>query len=184
MAKTKKLALELKYLKEVKPALIKQFNYTSSMQVPRLQKIVINMTAGNEVSNSKAIEEVMNELTLITGQKPFQTKAKKSLASWKLREGMPMGGKVTLRRARMWSFLTKLIDVALPRVRDFNGLNPKSFDGHGNMAIGIKEEIIFPEISFDKIRKLKGMDIILVTSATNDAEALAMLKLLGIPFSK
>ncbi|MDC8921777.1 50S ribosomal protein L5 [Metamycoplasma hyosynoviae] len=184
MAKTKKLALELKYLKEVKPALIKQFNYTSSMQVPRLQKIVINMTAGNEVSNSKAIEEVMNELTLITGQKPFQTKAKKSLASWKLREGMPMGGKVTLRRARMWSFLTKLIDVALPRVRDFNGLNPKSFDGHGNMAIGIKEEIIFPEISFDKIRKLKGMDIILVTSAANDAEALAMLKLLGIPFSK
>ncbi|KDE45406.1 50S ribosomal protein L5 [Metamycoplasma hyosynoviae] len=178
------MALELKYLKEVKPALIKQFNYTSSMQVPRLQKIVINMTAGNEVSNSKAIEEVMNELTLITGQKPFQTKAKKSLASWKLREGMPMGGKVTLRRARMWSFLTKLIDVALPRVRDFNGLNPKSFDGHGNMAIGIKEEIIFPEISFDKIRKLKGMDIILVTSATNDAEALAMLKLLGIPFSK
>ncbi|MDC8915914.1 50S ribosomal protein L5 [Metamycoplasma hyosynoviae] len=184
MAKTKKLALELKYLKEVKPALIKEFNYTSSMQVPRLQKIVINMTAGNEVSNSKAIEEVMNELTLITGQKPFQTKAKKSLASWKLREGMPMGGKVTLRRARMWSFLTKLIDVALPRVRDFNGLNPKSFDGHGNMAIGIKEEIIFPEISFDKIRKLKGMDIILVTSAANDAEALAMLKLLGIPFSK
>ncbi|MDC8916503.1 50S ribosomal protein L5 [Metamycoplasma hyosynoviae] len=184
MAKTKKLALELKYLKEVKPALIKEFNYTSSMQVPRLQKIVINMTAGNEVSNSKAIEEVMNELTLITGQKPFQTKAKKSLASWKLREGMPMGGKVTLRRARMWSFLTKLIDVALPRVRDFNGLNPKSFDGHGNMAIGIKEEIIFLEISFDKIRKLKGMDIILVTSAANDAEALAMLKLLGIPFSK
>ncbi|MDD1366220.1 50S ribosomal protein L5 [Metamycoplasma hyosynoviae] len=184
MAKTKKLALELKYLKEVKPALIKEFKFSSSMQVPRLQKIVINMTAGNEVSNSKAIEEVMNELTLITGQKPFQTKAKKSLASWKLREGMPMGGKVTLRRARMWSFLTKLIDVALPRVRDFNGLNPKSFDGHGNMAIGIKEEIIFPEISFDKIRKLKGMDIILVTSAANDAEALAMLKLLGIPFSK
>ncbi|MDD1358895.1 50S ribosomal protein L5 [Metamycoplasma hyosynoviae] len=184
MAKTKKLALELKYLKEVKPALIKEFKFSSSMQVPRLQKIVINMTAGNEVSNSKAIEEVMNELTLITGQKPFQTKAKKSLASWKLREGMPMGGKVTLRRARMWSFLTKLIDVALPRVRDFNGLNPKSFDGHGNMAIGIKEEIIFPEISFDKIRKLKGMDIILVTSAANDVEALAMLKLLGIPFSK
>ncbi|MDC8900343.1 50S ribosomal protein L5 [Metamycoplasma hyosynoviae] len=184
MAKSKKLALELKYLKEVKPALIKEFKFSSSMQVPRLQKIVINMTAGNEVSNSKAIEEVMNELTLITGQKPFQTKAKKSLASWKLREGMPMGGKVTLRRARMWSFLTKLIDVALPRVRDFNGLNPKSFDGHGNMAIGIKEEIIFPEISFDKIRKLKGMDIILVTSAANDAEALAMLKLLGIPFSK
>ncbi|MDD1378178.1 50S ribosomal protein L5 [Metamycoplasma hyosynoviae] len=184
MAKSKKLALELKYLKEVKPALIKEFKFSSSMQVPRLQKIVINMTGGNEVSNSKAIEEVMNELTLITGQKPFQTKAKKSLASWKLREGMPMGGKVTLRRARMWSFLTKLIDVALPRVRDFNGLNPKSFDGHGNMAIGIKEEIIFPEISFDKIRKLKGMDIILVTSAANDAEALAMLKLLGIPFSK
>ncbi len=169
MAKTKKLELEKKYLKDVKPALMKEFNYSSIMQVPRLEKIVINMTAGNEVSNSKAIEEVMVELAQIAGQKPFQTTAKKSLASWKLREGMPMGGKVTLRHERMWSFLTKLIEVALPRVRDFNGLNPKSFDGRGNYALGVKEEIIFPEISFDKIRKLKGMDVVLalVTKITS-----------------
>ncbi|BAQ54301.1 50S ribosomal protein L5 [Mycoplasmopsis arginini] len=179
-----KLELEKKYLESVRPELVKEFGYSSVMQAPRLQKIVINMTAGNEVSNSKAIEEVMVELSQITGQKPYQTVAKKSLASWKLREGMPMGGKVTLRRERMWSFLTKLINVALPRVRDFNGTSLKSFDGRGNYAIGIKEEIIFPEISFDKIRKLKGMDIILVTSANSDKEAFSLLKKLGIPFAK
>ncbi|ENY68848.1 50S ribosomal protein L5 [Metamycoplasma auris 15026] len=179
-----KLELEKKYLEQVRFELVKEFGYSSIMQAPRLQKIIINMTAGNEVSNSKAIEEVMVELSQITGQKPYQTKAKKSLASWKLREGMPMGGKVTLRRDRMWSFLTKLINVALPRVRDFNGTSLKSFDGRGNYAIGIKEEIIFPEISFDKIRKLKGMDIILVTSANSDKEAFALLKKLGIPFAK
>ncbi|WP_318035860.1 50S ribosomal protein L5 [Mycoplasmopsis arginini] len=179
-----KLELEKKYLESVRPELVKEFGYSSVMQAPRLQKIVINMTAGNEVSNSKAIEEVMVELSQITGQKPYQTVAKKSLASWKLREGMPMGGKVTLRRERMWSFLTKLINVALPRVRDFNGTSLKSFDGRGNYAIGIKEEIIFLEISFDKIRKLKGMDIILVTSANSDKEAFSLLKKLGIPFAK
>ncbi|BAP39734.1 50S ribosomal protein L5 [Metamycoplasma canadense] len=179
-----KLELEKKYLESVRPELVKEFGYSSVMQAPRLQKIVINMTAGNEVSNSKAIEEVMVELSQIAGQKPYQTTAKKSLASWKLREGMPMGGKVTLRRERMWSFLTKLINVALPRVRDFNGTSLKSFDGRGNYAIGIKEEIIFPEISFDKIRKLKGMDIILVTSANTDKEAFSLLKKLGIPFAK
>ncbi|MGX9359207.1 50S ribosomal protein L5 [Mycoplasma sp. 2575] len=179
-----KLELEKKYLEQVRPELVKEFGYSSIMQAPRLQKIVINMTAGNEVSNSKAIEEVMVELSQITGQKPYQTVAKKSLASWKLREGMPMGGKVTLRRERMWSFLTKLINIALPRVRDFNGTSLKSFDGRGNYAIGIKEEIIFPEISFDKIRKLKGMDIILVTSANSDKEAFALLRKLGIPFAK
>lgn len=179
-----KLELEKKYLESVRPELVKEFGYSSVMQAPRLQKIVINMTAGNEISNSKAIEEVMVELSQITGQKPYQTVAKKSLASWKLREGMPMGGKVTLRRERMWSFLTKLINVALPRVRDFNGTSLKSFDGRGNYAIGIKEEIIFPEISFDKIRKLKGMDIILVTSANSDKEAFSLLKKLGIPFAK
>lgn len=179
-----KLELEKKYLESVRQELVKEFGYSSVMQAPRLQKIVINMTAGNEVSNSKAIEEVMVELSQITGQKPYQTVAKKSLASWKLREGMPMGGKVTLRRERMWSFLTKLINVALPRVRDFNGTSLKSFDGRGNYAIGIKEEIIFPEISFDKIRKLKGMDIILVTSANSDKEAFSLLKKLGIPFAK
>ncbi|RMA78586.1 large subunit ribosomal protein L5 [Metamycoplasma subdolum] len=180
----KKLALEKKYLTEIRPKLIKDFNFTSPMQAPRLEKIIVNMTAGNEVTNSKAIEEVLNELSQITGQKPFKTTAKKSLASWKLREGMPMGGKVTLRRDRMWSFLTKLIEVALPRVRDFSGVSPKSFDGRGNFALGIKEEIIFPEISFDKIRKLKGMDVIIVTSTNNDKEALALLKYLGMPFSK
>lgn len=179
-----KLELEKKYLESIRPELVKEFGYSSVMKAPRLQKIVINMTAGNEVSNSKAIEEVMVELSQITGQKPYQTVAKKSLASWKLREGMPMGGKVTLRRERMWSFLTKLINVALPRVRDFNGTSLKSFDGRGNYAIGIKEEIIFPEISFDKIRKLKGMDIILVTSANSDKEAFSLLKKLGIPFAK
>lgn len=184
MAKITKTALEKKYLKDIRSALVKEFNYKSIMQVPRLQKIIINMTAGNEVSNSKAIEEVMTELALITGQKPYKTVAKKSLASWKLREAMPMGGKVTLRRERMWSFLTKLIEVALPRVRDFNGVSTKSFDGRGNYALGIKEEIIFPEISFDKIRKLKGMDVILVTSAKSDKEALSLLKLLGLPFAK
>ena len=184
MAISNKSALEKKYLEEIKPALVKEFNYKSIMQAPRLQKIIINMTAGNEVSNSKAIEEVMSELALITGQKPYKTVAKKSLASWKLREGMPMGGKVTLRREKMWSFLTKLIEVALPRVRDFNGVSTKSFDGRGNYALGIKEEIIFPEISFDKIRKLKGMDVILVTSAKTDKEALSLLRLLGIPFAK
>ncbi|MDP4043173.1 50S ribosomal protein L5 [Mycoplasmopsis arginini] len=178
------MELEKKYLESVRPELVKEFGYSSVMQAPRLQKIVINMTAGNEVSNSKAIEEVMVELSQITGQKPYQTVAKKSLASWKLREGMPMGGKVTLRRERMWSFLTKLINVALPRVRDFNGTSLKSFDGRGNYAIGIKEEIIFLEISFDKIRKLKGMDIILVTSANSDKEAFSLLKKLGIPFAK
>ncbi|MBN4089592.1 50S ribosomal protein L5 [Mycoplasma enhydrae] len=179
-----KLELEKKYLEKIRPELVKEFGYSSIMQAPRLQKIVVNMTAGNEVSNSKAIEEVMVELAQITGQKPYQTVAKKSLASWKLREGMPMGGKVTLRRQRMWSFLTKLINVALPRVRDFNGTSTKSFDGQGNYAIGIKEEIIFPEISFDKIRKLKGMDIILVTTAKTNQEAFSLLKQLGIPFAK
>lgn len=184
MAKQEKLALEKKYLDEIRPALVKEFGYTSVMQAPKLEKIVINMTAGNEVSNSKAIEEVMTELAQITGQKPYQTTAKKSLASWKLREGMPMGGKVTLRREKMWSFLTKLINIALPRVRDFNGTSLKSFDGRGNYAIGIKEEIIFPEISFDKIRKLKGMDVIIVTNAKSNEEAHALLKHLGMPFAK
>ncbi|TPI01860.1 50S ribosomal protein L5 [Mycoplasma struthionis] len=179
-----KLALEQKYLNEIRPALVKELGYSNIMQAPRLKKIVINMTAGNEVSNSKAIEEVMTELEQITGQKPYQTVAKKSLASWKLREGMPMGGKVTLRRDRMWSFLTKLINVALPRVRDLNGVSTKSFDGRGNYALGVKEEIIFPEISFDKIRKLKGMDVIIVTDAKNDKDAFALLKHLGMPFAK
>lgn len=172
------------YLEKAVPALKEKFNYSSSMQVPRIEKVVLNMTAGKEVSNSKAIEEVLNELTLIAGQKPFQTRAKKSNASWKLREGMPMGGKVTLRRDRMWEFLDKLINVAMPRIRDFRGANPKAFDGRGTFALGIKEEIIFPEIEFDKIRRIKGLDVIVVTTAKTDKEARALLELIGVPFEK
>nr|WP_318024083.1 50S ribosomal protein L5 [Mycoplasmopsis columboralis] len=172
------------YLEKAVPALKEKFNYSSSMQVPRIEKVVLNMTAGKEVSNSKAIEEVLNELTLIAGQKPFQTRAKKSNASWKLREGMPMGGKVTLRRDRMWEFLDKLINVAMPRIRDFRGANPKAFDGRGTFALGIKEEIIFPEIEFDKIRRIKGLDVIVVTTAKTDKEAKALLELIGVPFEK
>lgn len=172
------------YLKKAVPALQEKYNYSSSMQVPRIEKIVLNMTAGKEVANSKAIEEVLNELTLISGQKPFETKAKKSNASWKLREGMPMGGKVTLRRDRMWDFLEKLINVAMPRIRDFRGANPKAFDGRGNFALGIKEEIIFPEIEFDKIRRIKGLDVLIVTTANSDQEARTLLESLGVPFEK
>nr|WP_318023981.1 50S ribosomal protein L5 [Mycoplasmopsis lipofaciens] len=172
------------YTKTVVPALMKKYNYSSVMQVPRLEKIVLNMTAGKEVTNSKAIEEVLNELTAISGQKPFQTKAKKSNASWKLREGMPMGGKVTLRRDRMWDFLEKLINIAMPRIRDFRGANPKAFDGRGNYSLGVKEEIIFPEIEFDKIRRIKGLDVQLITSVNSDEEAKSLLELIGIPFAK
>lgn len=176
--------LKQKYEKEIVPALMKEFKYKSVMQVPRIEKIILNMTAGREVTNSKAIEEVMNELALIAGQKPTQTVARKSLASWKLREGMPMGGKVTLRRERAWNFLYELINVSIPRIRDFRGISTKSFDGRGNFALGIKEQIIFPEIFFDKIRRIKGLDVIIVTSAKNDEEALSLLKKLGMPFVK
>lgn len=179
-----KSVLQTKYEKEIVPALIKEFGYSSIMQVPRIEKVVINMTAGKEVSNSKAIEEVHNELSLITGQKPMTVIAKKSNASFKLREGMAMGGKVTMRKHRMWTFLNELINVSIPRIRDFKGVNPKAFDGRGNFALGIKEQIIFPEISFDKIRKIKGMDVIIVTSAKTDKETFALLKLLGMPFAK
>lgn len=179
-----KSPLQIKYEKEIVPALTKQFNYTSIMQVPKIEKIVVNMTAGKEVSNSKAVEEVQNELTLITGQKPLVVKAKKSNASFKLREGMNMGGKVTMRRERMWTFLDELINVSIPRIRDFRGVNPKAFDGRGNYSLGVKEQIIFPEISFDKIRRIKGLDVIIVTTAKTDNEAFELLKLLGMPFAK
>nr|WP_240463505.1 50S ribosomal protein L5 [Mycoplasma procyoni] len=178
------MTLKEKYNKEIKKSLKEQFKYSSDMQIPKIEKIVLNMTAGREVTNSKAIEEVMNELAQISGQKPYQTVAKKSLASWKLREGMPMGGKVTLRRDKMWDFLTKLINVAIPRIRDFRGVNPKAFDGRGNYSLGIKEEIIFPEISFDKIRKIKGLDVIIVTTAQTNEEAKFLLEKLGMPFGK
>lgn len=176
--------LKTKYQNEVKALLAKQFKYKSVMQVPKIEKVILNMTAGKEVTNSKAIEEVMNELALIANQKPVPVVAKKSLASWKLREGMPMGAKVTLRSKKMWAFLDKLVTVAIPRIRDFRGLNPKSFDNFGNYALGISEEIIFPEIDYDKIRRIKGLDVIIVTSTTNNEEALTLLKLLGLPFAK
>jgi len=179
-----KTVLNTKYNEEIIPALMKEFKYSSIMEVPRIQKIILNMTAGREVANSKAIEEVQNELALISGQKPAETRARKSLASWKLREGMPMGGKVTLRKDKAWAFLYELINISIPRIRDFRGVNPKSFDGFGNFAIGIKEQIIFPSISFDKIRKIKGLDIIIVTSAKTDKEAHSLLEKLGMPFSK
>lgn len=175
-------ALRTKYEQTAKAALQAKFNYKSSMQIPRIEKIVVNMTAGNEVTNSKAIEEVADQLTAITGQKPAQTVAKKSLASWKLREGMPMGSKVTLRGDRMWEFLNKLVDIVIPRIRDFRGVNPKAFDGRGNFSLGVKEQIIFPEIDFDKVRRIRGLDVIVVTSAETDEEARELLSLLGMPF--
>ena len=170
------------YKTEVVKAMQEKFNYKSSMEIPKIEKIVVNMTAGNEVTNSKAIEEVANELQAITGQKPAETVAKKSLASWKLREGMPMGSKVTLRGDRMYDFFGKLVHIVIPRIRDFRGVNPKAFDGRGNFSLGVKEQIIFPEIDFDKVRRIRGLDVIVVTSAKTDEEARELLTLLGMPF--
>ena len=166
----------------VKPALQKEFNYANPMQVPKLEKIVINMGVGEAAQDAKKIEAALAELTLISGQKPVSTKAKKSIAQFKLREGMAIGCKVTLRRERMYEFLDRLITIAMPRIRDFRGLNPKSFDGRGNYAMGLKEQIIFPEISYDQIEKVRGMDIIVTTTAKTDDEARELLRLFGFPF--
>ncbi|MBR3696730.1 MAG: 50S ribosomal protein L5 [Clostridia bacterium] len=174
--------LREKYEKEVVPLLMKKFNYKSVMQVPRLNKIVINMSLGETKENPKALDNAMNDLSLITGQKPIITKAKKSIAAFKLREGAKIGCKVTLRTGRMYDFAYKLFNVALPRVRDFRGVSNKSFDGRGNYSMGIKEQLIFPEIEYDKIDKLRGMDIIFVTTAKTDEEAKELLSLLGMPF--
>lgn len=175
--------LLLKYKSEVVPALIQKFNYKNVMQVPKLDKIVINMACGDAVGNAKALDAAIADLTLIAGQKPIITRARKSLAAWKLRQGMPIGCKVTLRGSRMYHFLDKFINIALPRVRDFRGVNPNSFDGRGNYALGIKEQLIFPEIDYDKIDKIRGMDIIFVTTAHSDLEARHFLALLGMPFA-
>ena len=172
-----------KYKADVVPALTQKFNYKNVMQVPKLEKVVINMAVGDSVGNSKALESATADLATIAGQKPVVTRAKKSLAAWKLRKGMPIGCKVTLRGARMFDFLDKLMNVALPRVRDFRGVSPSSFDGRGNYALGIKEQLIFPEIEYDKIDKIRGMDIIIVTTAHSDEEAREFLKLLGMPFA-
>ena len=167
----------------VRPELLKQFGYTNPMQVPRLDKIVVNMGVGEATGDSKVIASTVEEMTLITGQKPIVIKAKRSVAAFKLREGMPIGVKVTLRRTRMYEFLDRLITIALPRVRDFRGVSPKSFDGRGNFAIGIKEQIVFPEIEYDKIDNVRGMDIVIVTTADTDDEARALLAGFQMPFN-
>ena len=172
------------YKNEVVPELMKKFNYSSVMQVPKLEKIVINMGVSDVRENAKALENAMRDLTIITGQKVVPTKAKKSIAGFKIREGMEIGCKVTLRNTKMYDFAEKLFSVALPRVRDFRGLSPNSFDGRGNYSMGVKEQLIFPEIEYDKIDKIRGMDIIFVTTANTDEEAKELLRLLGMPFSK
>lgn len=177
-------ALHKKYVEEVVPSLVKKFDYTSVMQVPKIDKIVLNMGVGDAVANSKNLDSAVEELTLISGQKPLVTKAKKSIASFRLREGMAIGAKVTLRGNRMYDFLDKLINVSLPRVRDFHGTNPRSFDGRGNYTLGIKEQLIFPEIDYDKVNKVRGLDVVIVTTAQTDEEAKELLTQVGMPFAK
>lgn len=172
------------YKQEVAPALMKKFNYKSVMQIPKLDKIVINVGAGEAKENAKVIDAITTDISAITGQKPQVCKAKKSVANFKLREGMPIGVKVTLRGERMYEFLDRLFNVALPRVRDFRGINPNSFDGRGNYNMGLKEQLIFPEIDYDKIDKVRGMDICFVTTANTDEEARELLTLMGAPFAK
>lgn len=174
--------LQEKYQQEVVPALTKKFGYKNVMQLPKIEKIIINMGVGEAVGNPKALDAAVSDLTIISGQKPLLTRAKKSLAAWKLRQGMPIGCKVTLRGVRMYQFLDKFMNVALPRVRDFRGVTDKSFDGRGNYAVGLKEQLIFPEIEYDKIDKIRGMNIVIVTTAKTDEEARELLKLMGMPF--
>ncbi|MEC0347823.1 50S ribosomal protein L5 [Peribacillus frigoritolerans] len=176
--------LKEKFKSEITPSLMGKFKYQSVMQVPNIEKIVINMGVGDAVSNSKALDTAVEELTLITGQKPVITKAKKSIAGFRLREGMPIGAKVTLRGERMYQFLDKLVSVSLPRVRDFRGVSKKSFDGRGNYTLGVKEQLIFPEIDYDKVSKVRGMDIVIVTTANTDEEARELLTQVGMPFQK
>ncbi|HTQ07567.1 MAG TPA: 50S ribosomal protein L5 [Polyangiaceae bacterium] len=174
--------MRTKYAKESIPALMKRFGYTNHMQVPRLQKIVVNMGLGEAVSNPKLVDAAVAELISITGQKPVVTRAKKAIATFKLRQGMPIGAMVTLRRERMWEFLDRLVTLALPRVRDFRGTSSKAFDGAGNYTLGLKEQIVFPEIDFDKVEKIKGMNITFVTTAGTDEECRELLANLGMPF--
>ncbi len=172
------------YTNEVAPALLKKFNYKSTMQIPKLDKIVINIGLGEAKDNPKVIDAAVSDLTIITGQKPVVTKAKKSIANFKLRQGMSIGAKVTLRGEKMYEFIDRLFNVALPRVRDFRGINPNAFDGRGNYSLGIKEQLIFPEIEYDKIDKIRGMDIIFVTTAKTDEEGRELLTLMGAPFTR
>ena len=173
-----------KYQKTVIESLMKQFNYSSVMQCPKIEKVVINMGVGDAIANPKALDEAVAELTQLAGQKPVITKAKKSIANFKLREGMPIGCKVTLRGEHMYEFLDKLFNISLPRVRDFRGVSTTAFDGRGNYTLGVKEQIIFPEINFDKVSKVRGMDIVIVTTANTDEEATALLAGMGMPFAK
>ena len=176
--------LEQKYVETVKPSLMKEFNYSSSMEAPKIVKVVINMGVGDAIDNPKNLDEAVAELTQIAGQKPVITKAKKSIANFKLREGMPIGCKFTLRGERMYEFLDKLFNISLPRVRDFHGVSATAFDGRGNYTLGVKEQLIFPEINFDKVNKVRGMDVVIVTTAKTNNEAHALLKEMGMPFTK
>jgi large subunit ribosomal protein L5 len=176
--------LKEKYVKEITPALMSKFNYKSIMQVPKIEKIVVNMGVGDAVQNAKALDNAVEELATISGQRPVVTRAKKSIAGFRLREGMPIGAKVTLRGERMYEFLDKLVSVSLPRVRDFRGVSKKAFDGRGNYTLGIKEQLIFPEIDYDKVSKVRGMDIVIVTTAKTDEESRELLTQLGMPFQK
>ncbi|QDM39726.1 MULTISPECIES: 50S ribosomal protein L5 [Bacteria] len=176
--------LKAKYEAEIAKAMTDKFGYKNAMEVPKLEKIVLNMGVGEASQDKKKVQTAAEEMALIAGQKPVITKAKKSIAQFKLREGMPIGAKVTLRRERMYEFLDRLVTVAMPRIRDFRGLNPKSFDGRGNYAMGLKEQIIFPEISYDRIEKVRGMDIIVTTTAKTDDEARELLRLFGFPFPR
>ena len=176
--------LQEKYKADVAPALMKKFAYKSPMQIPKIDKIVVNVGCGEARDNAKVLDAVVADISAITGQKAVITRAKKSVANFKLREGMPVGVKVTLRADRMWEFLDRLLNVALPRVRDFRGINPNAFDGRGNYALGLKEQLIFPEIEYDKIDKIRGMDIVICTTANTDEEARELLTLIGAPFAK
>ena len=176
--------LQKKYKEEVRPALVKEFGYSTIMMAPRLEKIVINMGVGDATQNSKALDDAVNDLTIIAGQHPVVTKAKQSIATFKVREGQAIGCKVTLRGQRMYEFLDKLVSIALPRVRDFRGISKNAFDGHGNYTLGVKEQLIFPEIDYDKVAKIRGMDIVFVTTAKSDKEAFALLDKMGFPFRK
>lgn len=176
--------LQEKYNNSVRPSLVEKFGYTSVMQAPKVNKIVVNMGVGDAVANTKILDDAVEEMMQLTGQKPVVTRARKSIANFKLREGMPIGCKVTLRGERMYQFLDKLVSIALPRVRDFQGVSNKAFDGRGNFTLGVKEQLIFPEINYDKVNKVRGMDIVVVTTANTDLEALELLTQLGMPFKK
>jgi large subunit ribosomal protein L5 len=176
--------LQEKYKTTVVPALMEKFEFKSVMEAPCVDKIVVNMGVGDSITNSKALDDAVSEMAQLTGQKPIITKAKKSIANFKLREGMPIGCKVTLRGQKMYEFLDKLVNIALPRVRDFQGVSKKSFDGRGNYTLGVKEQLIFPEINYDKVNRVRGMDIVIVTTAKSDLEGLALLTQLGMPFKK